>query len=135
MVMRLNRHPLNRLCSKQRRPTSFNFLIRAVLVKLFFFFSIGAACYAVHYIKRLLETIFVHRFSHATMPFFNLFKNCSYYWLFTAYVAYHVNHPKFTAPSVAFMYGGLALFVVSFMFPINFIYEFSKLILIVNIVS
>ncbi|KAK3933392.1 putative very-long-chain enoyl-CoA reductase art-1 [Frankliniella fusca] len=73
----------------------------------------AAICYAIHYVKRLLETIFVHRFSKATMPFFNLFKNCSYYWLFTAYVAYHVNHPKYTAPSVAWIYGGLALFVIS----------------------
>lgn len=74
---------------------------------------IAAICYAIHYVKRLLETIFVHRFSKATMPFFNLFKNCSYYWLFTAYVAYHVNHPKFTAPSAAWIYGGLALFAIS----------------------
>lgn len=73
---------------------------------------LAAICYAIHYVKRLLETIFVHRFSHATMPFFNLFKNCSYYWLFTAYVAYHVNHPKYTAPSDAYIYGGLALFVI-----------------------
>ena len=28
-----------------------------------------------HYVKRILETFFVHRFSHATMPIFNLYKN------------------------------------------------------------
>ncbi|KAJ9581160.1 hypothetical protein L9F63_023665, partial [Diploptera punctata] len=44
--------------------------------------------------------------------FFNLFKNCSYYWLFTLYVAYHVNHPLFTAPSALQVYGGLAIFSV-----------------------
>ena len=27
-----------------------------------------------HYAKRLLETVFVHRFSNATMPIMNLFK-------------------------------------------------------------
>ena len=47
-----------------------------------------------------------------TMPIFNLFKNCSYYWGFTAYLAYHVNHPLFTAPSDVQMYAGLAAFMV-----------------------
>jgi len=72
---------------------------------------IAAGCYTVHYVKRLLETIFVHRFSHATMPLSNLFKNCSYYWGFTGYVAYHVNHPLFTSPSTVQVYGALAAFM------------------------
>lgn len=74
--------------------------------------NIAAACYTVHYVKRLLETIFVHRFSHSTMPIRNLFKNCSYYWGFTAYVAYHVNHPLFTEPCLLQVYLGLAGFVL-----------------------
>jgi hypothetical protein len=28
----------------------------------------------LHYVKREYETIFVHKFSHATMPFRNIFK-------------------------------------------------------------
>lgn len=71
---------------------------------------LAALCYIVHYTKRVLETLFVHRFSHATMPIMNLFKNCSYYWGFTAYVAYHVNHPLFTPPNCLQVLIGLGAF-------------------------
>lgn len=74
---------------------------------------IAAACWTAHYAKRLLETVFVHRFSNATMPIRNLFKNCSYYWGFTAYVAYHVNHPLYMAPSTLQTNVALAGFAVS----------------------
>ena len=36
--------------------------------------SVAMVCWTLHYAKRLLETLFVHRFSHATMPLRNLFK-------------------------------------------------------------
>lgn len=49
-------------------------------------------CVLLHFIKREIETAFVHKFSLATMPFFNLFKNCSHYWLLSgvllAYFSY-----------------------------------------------
>eukprot|EP00798_Chlamydomonas_sp_ICE-L_P024166 gene24166-9753_t len=55
--------------------------------------------WSFHYAKRIAETFFVHNFGHATMPIFNLFKNCSYYWGFAAFVSYFVNHPLFTPPT------------------------------------
>ncbi|KAK3863250.1 hypothetical protein Pcinc_030952 [Petrolisthes cinctipes] len=74
--------------------------------------QLAAGCWTVHYAKRLVETKVVHRFSHATMPLFNLFKNCTYYWGFSAYVAYHINHPLFTPPPLFQTYTALAAFVV-----------------------
>lgn len=74
---------------------------------------VAAACWTIHYVKRLLETLFVHRFSHGTMPIANLFKNCSYYWLFGLYIGYYVNHPLYTPPALGPLqvYGGLAAFL------------------------
>ncbi|EFN86629.1 very-long-chain enoyl-CoA reductase [Harpegnathos saltator] len=74
--------------------------------------NFAAVCWTVHYAKRLYETLFVHRFSHATMPLQNLFKNCSYYWLFAIYVSYHVNHPLYTAPNSCQFWIGTAMFVL-----------------------
>lgn len=70
------------------------------------------ACWSSHYIKRLLETQFVHRFSHSTMPLKNLFRNCCYYWLAAAYVSYHVNHPFYIPPSPTVTLVGLITFIV-----------------------
>lgn len=66
--------------------------------------------WTVHYAKRELETLFVHRFSNATMPLSNLFKNCTYYWGFAAYVGYFVNHPLYTPPPQDLVYSGACLF-------------------------
>lgn len=60
---------------------------------------IAAACHTFHYVKRLIETKFIHRFSHGTMPIANLFKNSTYYWCFAAWQSYLINHPLYTPPS------------------------------------
>ncbi|CAF0913176.1 unnamed protein product [Didymodactylos carnosus] len=76
---------------------------------------LAAFCWTFHYAKRIFETLAVHRFSHNTMPLFNLFKNCGYYWGFTAWVAYFVNHPKYTPAS----FGNVQIYLSLAAFLIN----------------
>ena len=53
-----------------------------------------------HYFKRELETLLVHRFSNDTMPFFNVFKNSTHYWILNGFFCmYFLLHPKYTTPS------------------------------------
>ena len=44
--------------------------------------KLGIFMVLLHYVKREFETVLVHRFSNDTMPFMNIFKNSTHYWLF-----------------------------------------------------
>lgn len=76
--------------------------------------KLGVFMALLHYIKRELETMFVHRFSSATMPLSNIFKNSfHYYGLFGFLTMYFYLHPQYTPPSWAsdnFFYGATGLF-------------------------
>merc|ERR1711871_1869609 len=70
-------------------------------------------CWIAHFMKRELETAFVHKFSRPTMPLFNLFKNCTYYWSFGLVIGWPMCSPNFIAPSINQVYTGLAIFILS----------------------
>ncbi|THG99886.1 hypothetical protein EW145_g7175 [Phellinidium pouzarii] len=52
----------------------------------------------LHFLKREYETLFVHRFSKATMPFFNLFKNSGHYHILSGFLlAFSLYRPKYAS--------------------------------------
>ncbi|XP_038615692.1 trans-2,3-enoyl-CoA reductase-like isoform X2 [Tachyglossus aculeatus] len=56
-------------------------------------------CHSLHYIRCLLETLFVHKLSGGHTPLKNLIQGCAFYWGFTSWIAYYINHPRYTPPS------------------------------------
>jgi len=75
--------------------------------------KLAVICWVAHFLKRELETFFVHKFSRPTMPLSNLFKNCGYYWTFGAVIGYPLCHQSYQAPADNLVYIGLGIFVFS----------------------
>ncbi|KAK7194546.1 enoyl-CoA reductase [Novymonas esmeraldas] len=69
--------------------------------------------FIAHFVKRELESMFVHKFSHATMPMRNIVKNCVYYWSFAAFIGYVLCHPSFTQTSNLQSNFGAVLMIVN----------------------
>ncbi|KAN0092682.1 3-oxo-5-alpha-steroid 4-dehydrogenase domain containing protein [Tylopilus felleus] len=54
----------------------------------------------IHFTKREFETLFIHRFSHDTMPFMNIFKNSAHYHLGSGlFLALAIYGPQYSAMS------------------------------------
>ncbi|KAM3570071.1 hypothetical protein VYU27_007850 [Nannochloropsis oceanica] len=56
------------------------------------------ACWIGHFVKRELETLFVHVFSRPTMPLQQLFVNCAYYYSFALAIGYFICSPSYHPP-------------------------------------
>ncbi|CAF9929792.1 MAG: hypothetical protein GOMPHAMPRED_005495 [Gomphillus americanus] len=78
--------------------------------------TLSCVMIVLHFLKREFETIFIHRFSNATMPLRNILKNWPHYWIlsgvFMAYFTYSPYSPAAVERYPVLTTIGLGMFVV-----------------------
>jgi very-long-chain enoyl-CoA reductase len=77
--------------------------------------KLTAFMFISHFIKREIETLFIHKFSASTMPVSNIFRNSFFYWVFAGLLcALSIYHPSSLAARAdrpIIDYIGLAIFL------------------------
>ena len=63
--------------------------------------TLSCVTITLHFLKRELETLFVHRFSNATMPMTNIFKNSAHYWLLSGLLIAYFTYSPTSATAAA----------------------------------
>lgn len=70
----------------------------------------------LHFVKREFETIFIHRFSAATMPLRNIFKNSAHYWILSGFNLaawlYAPSSPAAKPANPLLLYAGIVLYTL-----------------------
>jgi very-long-chain enoyl-CoA reductase len=75
--------------------------------------KLGILMNILHYMKREYETIYVHRFSAETMPWTNIIKNSTHYWVINGLLGmYFFLRPDYTAPAWLSAEGSYVIFAL-----------------------
>ena len=73
----------------------------------------AAIAHSFHYARRVLEVLFLHKFSRATLAVRLIPRYCVFYGVFSAWMSYLINHPLYTPPPDLLIYIGAVFFIIA----------------------